>query len=67
MAETAYYSSTAWNPGRDEKPRRRGQLDARSRRFRVLREKEDEMHSRVKRIDTERRPNLMAEKLKYAS
>ncbi|AZR41415.1 hypothetical protein [Marinobacter salarius] len=34
MAETAYYSSTAWNPGRDEKPRRRGQLDTRSRNFR---------------------------------
>jgi hypothetical protein len=34
MAETAYYSQTAWDPERDERPRRRGQLDARSKNFR---------------------------------
>lgn len=32
----------------------------------TFREKEDEMHSKVKRIDTERRENLMAEKVRYA-
>lgn len=34
MAESTYYSPTAWQPGGDEKPRRRGQLDTRSRSFR---------------------------------
>lgn len=34
MAESSYYSPTAWQPGRDSKPRRRGQLDTRSRSFR---------------------------------
>jgi len=34
MAETAYYSQTAWDPERDERPRRRGQLDTRSKNFR---------------------------------
>jgi hypothetical protein len=32
----------------------------------TFREKEDEMHRKVKRIDTERRPNLMADKVRYA-
>lgn len=34
MAESTYYSSTAWQPERDEDTRRRGQLDTRSRSFR---------------------------------
>ncbi len=34
MADSTYYSPTAWQPGRDEKLRHRGQLDTRSRSFR---------------------------------
>lgn len=34
MAESTYYSPTAWQSGREEKPGRRGQLDTRSRSFR---------------------------------
>ena len=34
MAESTYYSPTAWQAGREEKRSRRGQLDTRSRSFR---------------------------------
>lgn len=34
MAESNYYSPTAWQSGRDSKPRRRGKVDTRSRSFR---------------------------------
>lgn len=34
MPESSYYSTTAWQPERDSRPRRRGQLDKPSRSFR---------------------------------
>lgn len=34
MSEGSYYSPTAWQPERESRPRRRGQLDKRSRSFR---------------------------------